>query len=287
MKSGTVALIGRPNAGKSTLINRIIGHKVAITSPKPQTTQFSIQAAYDDPPVGDKPSRGQILFLDTPGIFAKTNDPKLKEINLEAEHILKNDIDLIVYVIDPTRERGLEENRVLGTMRKTDIPKLLVFNKLDKREKNYSEQYKFMEDEFKDIVYVSALKGENINQIIDWIFDNLSEGEKMFDAASMPSKTLNLNSKLFLEELIREKAFLRLRRELPYVIRVVVDTVEKRKGKDLVYIKARILAPERYKKMIIGQGGSRIKEIGSMTRHELEIATGNKIYLDLTVEEEK
>lgn len=287
MKSGTVALIGRPNAGKSTLINRIIGHKVAITSPKPQTTQFSIQAAYEDPAVGTKPSRGQILFLDTPGIFAKTKDPKLKEINLEAEHILKENVDLIVYVIDPTRERGLEENRVLGTMRKTDIPKLLVFNKSDKRGKNYSEQYKFMEDEFEDIVYVSALKGENINQIIDWIFENLVEGKKMFDAGMMPSKTLNLNSKLFLEELIREKAFLRLRRELPYVIRVVVDTVQKRKGKDIVYIKARILAPQRYKKMIIGFGGRRIKEIGSMSRRELEIATGNKIYLDLTVEDEK
>jgi len=286
MKSGTVALIGRPNAGKSTLINRIIGHKVAITSPKPQTTQFSIQAVYDDPAIGNKPSRGQILFLDTPGIFAKTKDPKLREINIEAEHVLKNNVDLIVYVIDPTRERGLEENRVLGTMRKTDIPKLLVFNKLDKRGKNYSEQYKFMEDEFMDIVYVSALKGENINQILDWIFEKLPIGKKMFDADTMPSKTLNLNSKLFLEELIREKAFLRLRRELPYVIRVVVDTVQKRKGKDVVYIKARILAPERYKKMIIGLGGRRIKEIGTMSRRELEIATGNKIYLDLTVEDE-
>jgi len=287
MKSGTVALIGRPNAGKSTLINRIIGQKVAITSPKPQTTQFSIQAAYDDPAVGNTPSRGQILFLDTPGIFAKTKDPKLKEINLEAEHVLKEDINAIVYVIDPTRERGLEENRVLGAVRKVNIPKLLVFNKTDKREKKYTEQYKFLEDEFKDIVYVSALKGENINQIIDWIFENLPEGKEMFNAAYMPSKALNVNSKLFIEELIREKAFLRLRRELPYVVRVVVDTVEKRKGKDLVYIKARILAPKRYKKMIIGLGGRRIKEIGSMSRNELEIATGNKIYLDLNVDEDR
>ncbi len=287
MKSGTVALIGRPNAGKSTLINRIIGHKVAITSPKPQTTQFSIQAAYEDPIVGDKPSRGQILFLDTPGIFAKTKDPKLKEINLEAEQVLKEDVDAIVYVIDPSRERGLEENRVLGAIRKADIPKLLVFNKIDKRGKKYMEQYRFLEDEFEDIVYVSALKGENINQIIDWVFDKLPEGEAMFDASYMPSKALNLNSKVFLEELIREKAFLRLRRELPYVIRVVVDDVEKRKGKNLVYIKARILAPKRYKKMIIGLNGRRIKEIGSMTRRELEIATGNKIYLDLTVDEER
>lgn len=287
MKSGTVALIGRPNAGKSTLINRIIGQKVAITSPKPQTTQFSIQAVYEDPSTKLRASRGQVLFLDTPGIFAKTKDPKLKEINLEAEEVLREDIDLIVYVIDPTRERGLEENRVLGTLRKTEIPKLLVFNKSDKRGKNYLEQYKFLEDEFEDIVYISALKGENTNQILDWVFENLPDGEMKFDVKSNPSKTLNLDSKLFLEELIREKAFLRLRRELPYMIRVAVDTVEKRKGKNLVYIKARILAPKRYKKMIIGLNGRRIKEIGSMSRHELEIATGNKIYLELTVEEEK
>ncbi len=286
MKSGTVALIGRPNAGKSTLVNRIIGQKVAITSPRPQTTQFLIQAAYEDPATKSKPGRGQILFLDTPGIFAKTNDPKLKEINLTAEHALTDEVNAVVYVIDPTRARGLEENRVLGVLRKIAIPKLLVFNKTDKREKNYSEQYKFLEDEFEDIVYVSALKGENINQIIDWIFEKLPEGEKLFDLEKMPNKALNISSNLFIEELIREKAFLRLRRELPYVIRVVVDEIKNRKKKDLTYIKARILAPKKYKKMIIGEGGSKIKEIGSMSRRELEIATNRRIYLDLTVEDE-
>jgi len=280
MKSGTVALIGRPNAGKSTLVNRIVGQKVAITSPKPQTTQFSIQAAFEE-------KRGQILFLDTPGIFAKTKDPKLKEINLTAEQALTADVDAIVYVIDPTRERGLEENRVLGTLRKISIPKLLVFNKLDKRGKSFMEQYKFLEDEFEDIVYVSALKGDNVNQILDWIFAKLPEGDPMFDVNEFPSKSLNMSSRLFVEELIREKAFLRLRRELPYVIRVVVDEISNRKGKNLTYIKARILGPARYKKMIIGSNGSKIKEIGAMSRRELEIATERKIYLDLTVEEER
>ncbi len=279
MKSGTVALIGRPNAGKSTLINRIIGQKVAITSPKPQTTQFAIEAAYED-------SRGQILFIDTPGIFAKTKNPKLKEINNEAEHILSEDVDAIVYLIDHTRKRGLEENRVLGALRKTKIPKLLVINKIDKRGTTYYEQYRFLEDEFEEVVRVSALKGENINHILDWIFEHLPEGEELFESAALPNKALNLNSRLFLEELIREKAFLRLRRELPYMIRVVVDEIENRKKKDIAFIKARIIAPKRYKKMIIGQNGSRIKEIGMMARRELEIATGRKIYLALTVEEE-
>lgn len=287
MKVGTVALIGRPNAGKSTLVNRIIGQKVAITSPKPQTTQFSIQAVYDEPSTTSRPGRGQVLFLDTPGIFARTKNPKLKEINLEAEHVLTGDVNAILYLIDATREKGLEENRVLGTLRKVDLPKLLVFNKVDKRGKNYLEQYKFLEDEFEDIVHVSALKGENINQIMDWIFEKLPEGEAIYDSNDFPSKSLNMSSRLFVEELIREKAFLRLRRELPYVIRVVVDEISNRKGKKLTYIKARILAPSRYKKMIIGTNGSKIKEIGAMSRRELEIATERKIYLDLTVEEEK
>lgn len=278
-KSGVVALLGRPNAGKSTLINAIIGQKVAITSPKPQTTQFSIQAVYED-------SRGQIIFTDTPGIFAKTDNPKAHDINLTAERSLKDGVNVVVYVVDKTRERGVEENRVLGIIRKVEVPKILVINKIDKKHPDFYEQYKFMEDEFDAVISLSARTHTNINVLLDTIFAFLKAGEKIVETKGLAMPAFNLDSKLYLEEMIREKAFLRLRRELPYVLRVSVDEVVEKPQKNMTVIKARILAPLRYKKMIIGSGGSKIKEIGMMARRELEIATNRKIYLELKVEEE-
>lgn len=279
MKSGVVALLGRPNAGKSTLLNALVGSKVSITSPKPQTTQFSVQAVYEDP-------RGQIIFHDTPGIFAKTDNPKAHDINLTAEHSLKEGVDVVVYVIDKTRERGVEENKVLGIIRKVDMPKILVINKTDKRHPDFIEQYLFMKEEFDATIELSARRGANLNVLIDTIFEFLPEGEKLVEKEDMATPVLNMDSKLYLEEMIREKAFLRLRREVPYVIRVVVDTITEKPQKNMTVINARIIAPARYKKMIIGTGGAKIKEIGMMTRRELEVATNRKIYLELKVEEE-
>lgn len=278
MKVGTVALIGRPNTGKSTLVNNLVGHKVAITSPKPQTTQFPIFAVYED-------ERGQIIFVDTPGIFAKAKDPKSKKINLEAQNILKEEIDVVLYMIDPTRQRGFEENRVLGIIRSVDIPKILVVNKIDIKSKSYREQYKFLEDEFDSVVEVSAIKNMNFGSLLTEIFKHLKEGEKFVEKESLPVPALNLTSKIYIEELIREKAFLFLRDELPYSLRVVVDDIEERE--DLNLIKARIITNStHYKKMIIGKQGRMIKEIGMATRKEIELSTGRKAYLELTVEVE-
>lgn len=277
MKVGTVALFGRPNTGKSTLINNLIGRKVTITSPKPQTTQIPIYAIYED-------EESQIIFVDTPGIFAKTKDERSKEGNLEAEEVLKNDVDAVVYLVDHTRKRGVEENRVIGTLRKLSVPKILVINKMDIKKPSYIEQYKFLEDEFDEVIEVSALKEMNLKAVIDTIKKYLSEGEKFVNTEEMAIPVMNFDSKMYIEEVIREKAFLRLRREVPYHITVYVDEITEREGKDLTYIKARIITIPRYQKMIIGQGGSKIKEISSMSRKELEVATGRKIYLDLTVE---
>ncbi len=278
-KSGVVAILGRPNAGKSTLLNAILGTKASITSPKPQTTQFSVQAVFDDP-------RGQIIFTDTPGIFAKTDNPKAHDINLTAEHSLKEGVDVVVYVIDKTRERGIEENKVLGIIRKFDMPKILVINKIDKKHPDFIEQYQFLKEEFDATIELSARSHENINILIDTIFLFLKEGEKMVDSEGMATPVLNMDSKLYLEEMIREKAFLRLRREVPYSIRVVVGNIIEKPKKNMTVIEAKIFCPARYKKMIIGAGGSKIKEIGTMTRRELELATNRKIFLDLRVEEE-
>ncbi|PIR78898.1 MAG: GTPase Era, partial [Candidatus Levybacteria bacterium CG10_big_fil_rev_8_21_14_0_10_36_30] len=213
MKVGVVALIGRPNTGKSTLVNNLVGHKVAITSPKPQTTQFSIYAVYED-------ENAQIVFVDTPGIFARsTRSARSGQANLAASKALKEDVNVVLYIVDHTRRRGIEENRVLGILRKIDKPKILVINKIDKKEPSYREEYRFLEDEFDSVVEVSAIKPLNLSLLVAKILEFLPEGEKQIVREDMATPALNLSSNLYIEENIREKAFLVLRDELPYKLR--------------------------------------------------------------------
>lgn len=280
MKVGTVALIGRPNVGKSTLVNNLVGQKVAITSPKPQTTQLPLYAVFEN-------EEGQIIFVDTPGIFAKAKLSEGKAANLEAERALTADIDVALYIVDKSRERGLEENRVLGLVRKLSCPKIMVYNKSDIRTPDFTAQYKFMEEEFDAVVHVSALKNLHIINLVDEIFKFLPEGEKFVEREGMPIAALNMDSKMYVEEVIREKAYLKLRRELPYKVRIVVDEKTERPNGSM-YIKARILVPDlHYKKMVIGKNAFMIREIGLMSRKEFEVATGKKVFLDLTVEVER
>jgi len=277
MKCGIVALIGRPNTGKSTLLNNIIGQKVAITSPKPQTTRFPIQAVFED-------DRGQIVFVDTPGIFEKSSNPLTQRINMTAESELSKNIDLVLYLIDHTRKRDVEENRVLGIVRKVTVPKIMVINKIDIKNPTHIIQYEFMKEEFDDVVEISGLLHKNLNILLDRIFSYLPQREPIVDAKTLTHPGLNMDSKLFIGELIREKAYLFLREEVPYTLTTIVDEVDTRPNGTL-YVKARILtSDDRYKKMIIGENGRMIKEIGMATRKELETATKNKAFVDLTVE---
>lgn len=277
MKSGVVALVGRPNVGKSTLLNAILKQKVAITSPKPQTTRFPIQAVFED-------DRGQIVFVDTPGIFGKTPDTLSQKINKKTEEVLSEEIDLILYVIDHTREREHEENRVFGMVRKSSIPKILVVNKIDIKEPTHIVQYRFMRDEFDTVVEVSAMTGAHINKLLTLIFDVLPEGPQLVDQKDMVQPALNLTSKQFVAEIIREKAFLNLREEVPYSVTAVVDDVIERDNGNL-FIKARLLTnQDKYKGMLVGKGGSMIREISMAARKELEVASSKKVFLELTVE---
>lgn len=276
-KAGIVALIGRPNVGKSTLLNHILGHKVAITSPKPQTTRFSIQAVFED-------ERGQIIFVDTPGIFARVKDQSAAKINLRAEESLGQGVNLVLYMIDHTRERGDEENRALGIVRKVNVPKILVINKTDIKRPSHEIQYTFMEEEFDAVVKVSALTGKNTHILIKTIFSFLPEGKPLVEAAARAQPALNLDSKTFVAEIIREKAFLFLRREVPYTLTAVVDDIVERNNGTL-YVQARILtSADRYKAMIVGKKGVMVKEISMAARKELETASGKKVFLELTVE---
>mgnify|MGYP000414240644 FL=1 len=281
MKQGKVLLIGRPNVGKSTFLNNLIGQKVAITSPKPQTTRFPIKALYQD-------ERGQIIFIDTPGIMRKTEDYLSENINKKTLQALNEELDLVLYMVDPTRKRDFEEARVLGLVRKLEKPKILVLNKIDLlsegKKNDYSAQYKFLEEEFADVFFISALKKLHFKPLLKRIFELLPEKkEEKFENIN-PYPVLNIDAKTFVAELIREKVFLMMGEEIPYTTTAVVDEMVERKN-GLIYIKARILTNnDRYKKMLIGKEGRKIKEIGSYARKEIALATGKKVYLDLQVE---
>ena len=278
MKEGLVLLLGRPNVGKSTFVNNVIGQKIAITSPKPQTTRFPIQGLYHD-------DRGNIIFTDTPGIHFKAKDMLAKNINEQSFKAINKKTDVVIYMVDPTRRRDFEEAKVLGVARKMEAPVILVFNKSDIFEQKYMAQYKYLEDEFKDIFHISALENKHIKPLMNRIFELLpevSEETLSYDALAHP--LLNMNSNTFISELIREKVFIMMGQEIPYTISVIVDEIKERDN-GMMYIKARILTThDRYKSMIIGQGGRKIKEIGSYARKEIALATNKKVFLDLSVE---
>lgn len=278
-KEGTVFLIGRPNVGKSTFVNNLIGQKIAITSPKPQTTRFPILGLYSD-------ERGQIVFVDTPGIIGRTDDLLSKKINQHTYDAFTEGVDIVLYLIDPTRRRDFEEAKVLGKVRKIDKPKILVINKADV-EQPYLPQYKYLEEEFPDFFHISALHTSHMKPLLDHIFDLLPEKEKSKSTIKedLVYPTLNIDSKVFLSELIREKIFLQTGDEIPYTSTVIIDEIEEKKRTKITYIKARILTTrDRYKKMLIGKDGRKIKEIGSMARKEIELAINKNVFLDLKVE---
>jgi len=275
-KLGTVLLIGRPNVGKSTFLNNLIGQKVAITSPKPQTTRFPIQAFYED-------ERGRIIFIDTPGIFAKAPDQLSSKINRRATDAVAVSADLVLYFVDHTRRRDYEESKLLGIVRKIIKPKILVINKVDKTEKTYLPQYEFLKDEIKDVFEISSLKKTHIKPLVEKIFEYLPKSTVKNQTKKYEYPLLNMDSNTFIAELIREKVFLMMGEEIPYTITVITDEIKEKEK--LTYIKARILTThDRYKAMLIGKGGRKIKEMGSYARKEIELAINRKVYLDLTVE---
>lgn len=279
MKAGIVALAGRSNVGKSTLLNALVGTKVAITSPKPQTTRDIIRGILND-------ARGQIVFIDTPGVFEENHSPLTQQLNQVARKALSG-IDAIVYVVDPTRAIGTEEHRIHAALRNSSAKKILAHNKSDlsARERPYRDQYHDLVLGAGDPTVVaefdvSGLKRRNLNRLVDALFAILPEGEPLYEAG----RVADIPQKFWVAELIREKVFLRMQQEIPYSVAVEVDEIITRADGTL-YILARLMTThDRYRKMIIGAGGQRIKEIGSLTRKELETAMNRKVFLDLNVE---
>lgn len=283
IKFGTVVIVGRPNTGKSTLINAIMDQKVAITSPLPQTTRKISRVLY----VGD---RGKFILTDTPGVFNKVSDEIGRKVNPQAGIALKK-ADVVIFVVDVSRPKNEEESKTLGMIRKSLAKKILVFNKIDKVEYGLSHkpEYLYLEDEFDASLELSGGTGKHIKSLLNYIFDYLPEvsevevNEITADLGLNIGPKISISSSEFVSELIREKAYLCLRREVPYSINIEVDSIED-KGK-LLYIKARILTnAERYKKMIIGMKGKKVKQIGQMARKELELFSQRKVFLELQVE---
>jgi GTPase len=281
-KIGRVVLVGRPNTGKSSLLNSIMSQKVAITSPLPQTTRKNSRVIYSD-------DRGDIIFSDTPGIMGKIDDLMGKRINQEAPKEL-NQADVIVCVVDISRPKNEEENKVIGLVRKSNAKKILVYNKIDIAvdTKDHLPEYNYLEDEFDKTIAISAIKNKHVKGLINLIFELLPKKinkETKYNIELIHDKNkpkIGINSKEYVQELIREKAYLFLREEVPYSVDIRVDQIIDKKN--IIVVKAIILTTaERYKKMIIGRGGKKIKEIGYNARKELELMTGRKVYLEMMV----
>ncbi|MSS62537.1 GTPase Era [Velocimicrobium porci] len=277
-KSGFVTLIGRPNVGKSTLMNQLIGMKIAITSSKPQTTRNRIQTVY----TGEK---GQIIFLDTPGIHKAKN--KLGEYMVTVAERTLNEVDVILWLVEPTTFIGAGERHIAEQLSKTNTPVVLVINKIDTVKKEeiltFIDAYKDI-CKFEDIVPVSAINGENTDELLDTIFKHLPEGPMYYDEDTITDQP----ERQIVAELIREKALRRLDDEIPHGIAVAIDSMKTRQHGRIVDIDATIVCErDSHKGIIIGKQGSMLKAIGTDARIEIENLLDIKVNLKIWVKVKK
>ena len=278
-KSGFVTLIGRPNVGKSTLMNHMIGQKIAITSNKPQTTRNRIQTVYTDA------DRGQIVFVDTPGIHKAKNKLGEYMVNV-AENTLK-DVDVILWLVEPTTFIGAGERHIAEQLKKVTIPVILVINKIDMVKKEevltFIDAYRKIYD-FAEIIPASALRGENQDVVIDMIFKYLPYGPMFYDEDTVTDQP----ERQIVAELIREKALHALDEEIPHGIAVSIERMKKRQGRKIMDIEATIICErESHKGIIIGKKGAMLKKIGSNARYEIEKMLDMKANLQLWVKVKK
>ncbi len=270
IKSGFVALIGRPNVGKSTLMNHLIGQKIAITSRKPQTTRNRIRTVYNS-------DRGQIVFLDTPGIHKAKN--KLGEYMVYAAENTLKDVDAVLWLVEPGTYIGESEKHIAGMLQKAKFPVILVINKIDKCKKEdvqaTIETYR-KAGRFDDIFAVSALRGTNLDPVLDRLFDFLPYGPRFFDEDTITDQPV----RQIAAEMIREKALRSLGDEIPHGIAVVIEKMQERPDKNLTDVQAVIICErESHKGIIIGKKGSKLKKIGSGVRADMENLLETRVML--------
>ncbi|NMA85914.1 MAG: GTPase Era [Tissierellia bacterium] len=277
-KSGFVTVIGRPNVGKSTLLNHIIGEKVSIISDKPQTTRNKIQLVYTA-------SDYQIVFLDTPGVQMPKN--KLGDYMLKLSKSTLEEVDVITFMVDDSMESGKLDNYIIEELRNIKTPIILLINKIDKLNKEDIVKLILKYDAlemFHEIIPISAINGENTIAYINSIEKLLPEGPQYFPEDMITDQP----ERFIISEIIREKALENLQEEIPHGIFVAIEEVSKRENKDLIDINATIYCEkESHKGIVIGKGGRMLKEIGQTAREDIETLLGSQVNLQLWVKVEK
>jgi GTP-binding protein Era len=276
-KSGFVAIVGRPNVGKSTLLNRIVGQKIAIMSDKAQTTRNKIQGVYTTPDT-------QIVFIDTPGIHKPKH--RLGDFMVETAYSALREVDVTLFMISADQKRGKGDDFIIERLKKSDVPVFLIVNKIDKVHpdalletiQDYTSQM-----EFSEVVPISATEGNNFETLMDVLVEQMSEGPQYF-----PDDQITDHPEYFIvSELIREKVLLLTRDEVPHSVAVVVDSM-KRNENDKVQVQATIIVErDSQKGIIIGKGGKMLKVIGTKARQDIEHLLGDKVYLELWVKVQK
>lgn len=277
-KSGFVTIVGRPNVGKSTLMNYLLGEKISIISDKPQTTRNTIQTILTREDY-------QIVFLDTPGIHKPKH--KLGQYMVKVAEDTLNEVDVVLYMVTPDGEVGAGDRHIIEQLKNIKTPVVLVINKVDEADKekliktieSYNAEY-----EFSDIVPVSALKGRNIDELMNVIIGKLPEGPKYFPDDLLTEQP----EKFIVSEIIREKALELLEQEVPHGIAVEIIQMKDNERNNVMNIDAAIYCEkESHKGIIIGKNGQMLKRIGTLARQDIEKLLGNKVYLELWVKVRK
>ena len=272
MKSGFVSIIGRPNVGKSTFLNSVLGEKIAITTDKPQTTRNTIRGIYTD-------DEAQVVFIDTPGIHkAKT---KLGEFMTGSALKTLQEVDLVLFLVDDTKKIGPGDQFVIDALKEISTPKILIINKIDMHEPDEFENTynKYQElNMFDDIIGISAIQGKNVDIVLSKIKDKLENGPMYF-----PKDAITDHPERFVvSEIIREKLLMYLEDEVPHGVAVEIESYEEKEN--ITNIGAIIYCEKKsHKGIIIGKGGRKLKGVGQAARKEIEVLIGTKVYLELWV----
>ena len=273
-KSGFVSIVGRPNVGKSTLMNNVVGEKIAIMSDKPQTTRNTIQAVYTD-------EEAQVVFLDTPGIHKPKN--KLGEFMVKSATDAFKNVDLVLFVVDESKKIGPGDRKIIDDLKNIKTPVVLVLNKIDQlSEEELFDLMKMYNAEgvFEQIVPISALKGRNINELLKVIKSHLEEGPQYFPDYMITDQP----ERVLVSELIREKVLHYVHDEVPHGVAVEIERMKSRKDKEIVDISAVIYCErDSHKGIIIGKNGRKLKGIGKSARSDIELLLGSQANLQLWV----